>query len=339
MGPKNRAPQEWRNIWRAGCSAGVLAALSWGAAFAEPAERPPIHTYTQTYGPYDLEADALQQMPAGLVPVKFDQAVWVVGYTTEITSSSELPSRDLHCHTMMMGWDEWTHMPATGQPFKGVFSDGFTPSLRFPEGYGIYFEAGEEIELMPMFNNRQPSGIAAEIAVSIDFIPAAEAPEGLQPLYSAVAAIDNSRMYMVPPGASTREREFQLPYHGEMHAIGVHIHPYGDKVEVLNLTRGTKVWTAVGKRDDDGRLLGMPFLSSTEGYRFGPEDRFVLRATYENSTDVEQDAMTGLFIFFSTEDGKMPVLQDHAPDPLETGHGETAAGDESGHRGHGQPED
>lgn len=313
MGPSNKSPEVWRKMWIAGSSV-VLAALSFGAAFAETAERPPIYTYTQTYGPYGLQADTLQQMPAGLVPVTFEEPVWVVGYSTEIHSPSELPSRELHCHSLMMGWDEWTHMPAAGQPFKGVFSDGYTPSLVFPMGYGLYFEAGEALDLMPMFNNRQPSELEAELAVSIDFIRAAEAPAGLTPLYSAIVAIDDSRLYMVAPGKSTREREFQLPYHGEIHAIGIHIHPYGDQVEIFNQSRGTKVWTAVGRRDEDGRLQRMPFLSSPEGYRFGPEDRFLLRATYDNPTDVEQDAMAGLFIFFSTEDGKLPIIEGSAPE-------------------------
>jgi hypothetical protein len=326
-------PQDWRKRRRTACAAGVLLAMACGAAFAEPSEHPSIYTYTQTYGPYGLQADTLQQMPAGLVPLKFDEPVWVVGYSTAIHSPSELPSRELHCHSLMMGWDEWTHMPNAGQPFKGVFSDGYTPSLRFPMGFGIYFDAGESVDLMPMFNNRQSSGLEAELEVSIDFIRAADLPGGLTPLYSAIAAIDDSRLYMVPPGTSTREREFQLSYHGVLHAAAIHIHPYGDKVELVDLGRGTVVWSAIGKRGKDGRLLEMPVLSSSAGYPFGPEDRFLLRATYENPTDVEQDAMAGLFLFFSTEDGKLPQAGSAGAPPASDRDG--MGHDGMGHGGHG----
>ncbi len=309
-------------------SAAVLTALLWLAPVAaetEPGDRPAIYTHTTTYGPYDLKADTLQQMPAGLVPLSFDEPVWVVGYSTEITSDGERPSRELHCHTVMMEWDEWSHLPAIGQPFKGVFSDGYTRQVILPPGYGIYFDAGETIDLMPMFNNRQSDSFSAEMSVSVHFLRAAEAPPDIIPLYSTIIAIEDSRLYMVPPGISSREVRFQLPYYGEMHAIGVHIHPYGHQIEVLNETRGNQVWNAVGKRGDDGRLLEMPFLSTAEGYPFGPEDRFLLRATYDNSSDVEQDAMAGLFIFFSTEDGKMPVIEG-----ADTG----AASDHGGHGSH-----
>jgi hypothetical protein len=328
-------PPPWRKIWRTGCAAGALAAASWATASAETHDRPVIFTYSQTYGPYGLAADTLQQMPAGLVPLKFDEPVWVVGYTTKITSESELPSRELHCHSLMMGWDEWTHMPTAGQPFKGVFSDGYTPTLTFPPGFGIYFDAGESVDLMPMFNNRQAAGLEAALDVSIDFIRAADVPQGLTPLYSAIAAIDDSRLYMVPPGTSSREREFQLLFHGEIHAVGIHIHPYGHQVELVDLNRGTRVWNAIGKRDENGRLLEMPFLSAAEGYRFGPEDRFLLRATYDNPTDVEQDAMAGLFLFFSTEDGTLPSSEGGAEGSAPEHGGMEHGGTEHGGTEHG----
>jgi len=39
-----------------------------------------------------------------------------------------------------------------------------------------------------------------------------------------------------------------------------------------------------------------------------PGQRFLLRATYDNVTDQEQDAMAGLFMFYSTPDGKPPAM-------------------------------
>lgn len=289
----------------------VFLALASASVAAAQSSRsgPDIYTASSTHGPYALEAMSLQQMPDGYVPIKFDEPVWVVGYSTKVGGVAEQPSRELHCHTMMMTRERWLEFPVAGQPFRGLYSDGYTSSLTLPPGFGIYFEAGEQLDFMPMFNNRDPSKTEASLGVEIHFIRAEEV-EGLVPLYSAVAAVDDSKVYMVPPGGNVREKEFRLPYQGEIHAMGVHVHPYGRSVELINLARDSEVvWRAVGALDDQGRLVSMPFYSRRVGYAFGPEDRFLLRATYDNPTDVEQDAMAGIFMFFSTEDGKPPVYQ------------------------------
>ena len=107
-------------------------------------------------------------------------------------------------------------------------------------------------------------------------------------------------------GEDLREREFRIPYAGTIHAMGVHIHPYGREIALINKSRDETVWSSVGNVGPDGQLIDMPFYSNAEGYRFSSEDRFAIRARYFNPTEVEQDAMAGLFIFFATEDGKLP---------------------------------
>jgi hypothetical protein len=268
-----------------------------------------VFSSTQTFGPYDLDGQKLQQMPAGFVPIQFEEPVWVIGYSTEmVDAEGEALSNDLHCHTMLTTpiVERWKDKPLNGRPFKGLYTDGFTRRIVLPEGFGLFVAGGEHLELQPMFNNRDDGRVQAAMAITAHFVRADDLPEPLTPLFTTVAAVADPHLYMVPPGEDVREREFRLPYSGTIHAMGVHIHPYGREIELINKSRDEIVWQAVGEVGLDGRLINMPFYSSQEGYRFSPEDRFAIRARYFNPTDVEQDAMAGLFIFFSTDDGKLP---------------------------------
>ena len=290
------------------CLAGLIGLGLVFPTYGE-SDKPTIYSSTQTYGPYSLESDRLQQMPAGFVPISFEEDVWVLGYSSIIidAAGNEM-ARDLQCHTVLAGEqeDDWRGSSINGAPFPGFYSDGYTPRFVLPEGTGVLFRAGDLLHLTPMFNNRQDEAVEASMAVSVDFVKATELDRPLVRLHSTVAPLTDPFLYMVPPGGNVKEREIQFPYEGKIHAMGLHLHPYGRVFEVIDVGRNQTVWRAEGEVGDDGRLLSLPTFSSRDGYPFGPEDRFLLRATYANPTDVEQDAMAGVFIFFSTPDGDVP---------------------------------
>lgn len=279
------------------------------AALPAHADGVKVYSSTQTFGPYDLDEERLQQMPAGFVPIQFEEPVWVIGYSTEMVDAEGEPlTNDLHCHTMLTApiVDRWKDHQLNGRPFKGLYTDGFTRRIVLPEGFGLHIRGGEHLELQPMFNNRGDARVSAAMAITAHFVRADDLPAPLTPLYTTVAAVADPHLYMVAPGEDVREREFRIPYAGTIHAMGVHIHPYGREISLINKSRGETVWSAVGEVGADGQLIDMPFYSDPEGYPFSPEDRFAIRARYFNPTEVEQDAMAGLFIFFATEDGELP---------------------------------
>ncbi len=286
------------------CLALVLISVSRLAA-----EGLRVYSSIQTFGPYDLDEDRLQQMPGGIVPLQFEEPVWVIGFSAEMIDAEGEPlSNDHHCHTILTTpiADRWKEKQLNGRPFQGFYTDGFTRRIVLPEGFGIFIGTGEHLEFQPMFNNRSDQRISAAMAITAHFVRAGELPEPLTPLFTTVAAVADPHLYMVAPGEDVREREFRIPYAGVIHAMGVHIHPYGREIALINKSRGETVWKSVGNVGPDGQLVDTPFYTNAEGYRFSPEDRFAIRARYFNPTDVEQDAMGGLFIFFATEDGKLP---------------------------------
>ncbi len=307
---------------------------------AEEAPQARIYTAEQVYGPYDLKPDQLQQIPAGVVPISFEEKSWLVGYRTEVIDGEGKPlGKEMHCHTMMMngmGLGD-THMQHAMDafPFKGVYTDGYTNFVRLPRGFGIPFTKDETLDMIPMFNNRDSASMSASMRVEAFFLLDRELPETLTPLYSTIQSVSAPHLYHVEPGTDTREKEFAMPYGGTIHAMGVHIHPYGRSIELLEATTGTCIWEFKGEVGEDGTLLSIPFFSSETGIPFKEGQRFLLRATYENVTDTPQDAMAGLFLFFSTEDGKPPKnptggMEGHG------GHGEGHS-DHGGHQGHGRP--
>jgi len=278
---------------------GALLALSLAVAYAgTPESYGPVESVVHTYGPFDLKAAALQQLPPRM-EVVFPEDLWLVGYHTKIVDQSGHPiSREFQCHTYL-----GTSLPQhhTHDQVVGLFSDGYTEDFVLPPGFGILFKAGEKIYWTPMFNNRHPEAASASMRLTLEVIRAANLRRPLAPLRTTFRTVQVPDLYYVNPGKDVKETTFTLPFTGKIHAMGTHIHPYGVSVELIRADSGETVWNATGTQDASGRLVSMPVYSSAGGYPVRPGDRFRLRATYRNTTDKRIDAMAGVFILYSPD--------------------------------------
>ncbi len=256
-----------------------------------------VETLNYVYGPFDLQADTLQQIPQQR-GFSFPEDVWLVGYSAEvIDSGGNKLARELQCHTFLGSGIPEHHRRTE---VVGLFSDGYTDSMDLPDGFGLLFKAGERIAWMPMFNNRTPQLSKAAMRVAFRIIRARNSRRPLKALTTTFRSVHSPDLYYVPPGRDVRETTFHLPA-GEIHAMGTHIHPYGVSIELINLTRGEPVWKAVGRRDEEGALVSMPVYKNAEGYRVRPGDRFKLVVVYENTTSEPVDAMAGIFVLYAPE--------------------------------------
>lgn len=260
-----------------------------------------VETVVHTYGPFDLRASALQQMPPRM-EVVFPEDLWLVGYHTKILDAGGKPiSREFQCHTFL-----GTSLPAhhSHDQVVGLFSDGYTEDFALPPGFGIFLKGGQRIYWTPMFNNRQGGAVSASMHLTLDVIRGVNVRRPLVALATTFRTIKVPDLYYVEPGTDVQETTFTLPFAGRIHAMGTHIHPYGVAVEVLPEAGGEPIWKAEGKLDASGRLVAMPQYSNAEGYRVRAGDRFRLRATYRNTTDKPVDAMAGVFLLYAAEDGE-----------------------------------
>lgn len=263
-------------------------------------EWPVPETLVREYGPFALEEDLLQQVPP-MVTVTFPSDVWLVGYKVDVVDpqGQELP-HDLVCHTFLgdripQPTDHHSHA------MSGVYSDGFTTHIEFPKGFGIPYKANQELTWMPMFNNRGTIPVSAAMRVSFQLIRTENLRHPLKRLHSTVKSVEFPDLYYVNPGKDVREVKFRFGFHGKVHVMGTHIHPYGVSIELVNLTEGKSIWTAKGTVDKDGNLISMPIYRSVEGYQVNPDDQFKIVATYNNTTVDDIDAMAGLYVFYSVD--------------------------------------
>lgn len=287
-------------LWILACAVSVLQAQDVRSSDVQqtPDLQAVTETLVQTYGPFRLESETLQQVQsAGQLP--FQEDAWLTGYRVEMTDAGgQTLDRELMCHTFF-----GSRVPKHDihDELRGIFSDGYTQGMRLPPGYGIFFEAGENAVWLPMFNNRNPEFANASMEVTLELVPARKVPGGLRELSTTFQSVQMPHLYYVPAKKQdVRESSFLLPFVGRIHAMGTHLHPYGVSVELINVTRNESVWKAVGKRNEEGRLVEMPVYSSTEGYRVETDDLFKIVATYDNPTEQPVDAMAGIFILYTT---------------------------------------
>jgi hypothetical protein len=229
---------------------------------------------------------------------RLSEPVWVIGYETEIFDhASKQPRENFLCHTLFGdGWQE-QNLPG----WKAIYTDSFTREVKLPEGFGLYLSPGENLEWMPMFNNRSANVAEVGMRARIQVIREKDLVTPLRQLYSALYSIHEPHLYFVPPGGDEREMTFHVPFDGRIHFIGTHIHPYAESIEVFNVSRNERIWKSEKKIDATGSMRGLTVYSSPEGYPVEILQTLRLKAVYGNPTDKPIDAMAGVFILYSRE--------------------------------------
>jgi hypothetical protein len=248
-----------------------------------------------------LEPDALAHSPIGSMQnFSFSEPVWMIGYRSEISDwQGQKPKGNHLCHTFF--GDQMVHQD-NGQVMKAIYSDAFTQGIRFPDGFGMRLEAGEELHWMPLFNNRTEFPVGVSMKCEVLLIREKDLERELRPLQAIMRSVNMPHLFFVPPGRHQHESTFKLPFNGRIHAMGTHIHPHGQSVELFNLTRQENVWKGKKKANDQGEMVAMEVYSNAEGYPVRSGETYRVKSVYQNPTDLKIDAMAGLFIFYSLDE-------------------------------------
>lgn len=239
--------------------------------------------------------------PGKAIKLSFDEPIWIIGYETEIfTEDGQRPEENYICHTFLA--DRPVSQRAN-QALRGVYSDHYNPTIRFPEGLGIRIDANEPLELMEMFNNRGEEATVVSMHYTLTVIRERDLKQPLRPLYSMMRSVAIPHLYFVMPGRHSRNHMINFEASGRIHFMGPHIHPYGESVELYNVTRDELVWKGDTTAGPDGELHSAEVFSSGSGYPVDAGDLYRLTVTYNNTTDKDIDAMGGLFIFYTPGSG------------------------------------
>ena len=245
-----------------------------------------------------LESGVLaHHLPQAMRDFRLAEPAWIIGYRSEIVDSQGKPPRENYlCHTFF-GDQRVTQEP--DQELKGIYSDAFTPGVLLPDGFGILLTPDEGLHWMPMFNNRDERPARVAMNTVLLLIRAKDVKKPLTPLYSMLRSVEVPHLFFVPPGRHEKTTTFALPFDGQIHFLGTHIHPHGVSIELFNVSRRERVWKGSRKLDNGGRMVGMDVYSSGEGYPVRAGEAYRVTAVYDNPTRAPIDAMAGLFMLYS----------------------------------------
>jgi cyclophilin family peptidyl-prolyl cis-trans isomerase len=138
--------------------------------------------------------------------------------------------------------------------------------------------------------------------------------------------------WVVPPGREVN-RTFvteimEIPYDTTMHYAAVHLHPFAESLELVDLTTGESVFkSSVENHEDKIGIKRVEYFASEEGIPLFADHDYEVVSVYNNTSGEEQDSMA-VFLFYLAD--RKFVRRERAPDQARVAHVElpVAVGEE-----------
>lgn len=279
------------------------------------------HTITLRLGPMNLPAHQdhmeVAQPPDKIWTIPVNG--WLVAYHPRLVDAEgkEEPGRLLH-HTAFWNLDRPDFLcPNKEEHIFGA--GGEMNDWAETPGYGYRVRNGERIRIETMVHNPTDTDYPQtwlEVRVEYRDAPAAgETPKikSVYPIWMDVMECGNSG-YDLPPGHSVKTGTVSLHYSGALLGVGGHMHNYGRRLILEDITQKDTVATLDTKLDDAGRMLSMPVMAFYDrgGYRLEKGDALKITATYDNPTSrLLRDGAMGIVVgyFLPDNDAEMVALR------------------------------
>jgi len=281
------------------------------------------HRFVITVGPTDLPAHSGHHMVRqyGVQVFRLPRGGWLKGYVVDIVDAGgRVLPRELIHHVEMI---EFERRALLGPEIQRMVSVGKeTPTSLLPPGIGYPVRRGELVGINAMLDNPTDStyrGVYARVTLPYTAEGGATRLLDIISISTDVTGnVGRSSDYDVPPGRSSVSHDFTIPISGTLLAVGGHLHDFGARLLLVNLTTGDTLYDALPTADSSGRITDMPMgnLWRTGGYRVGGGQRFRLTAFYDNPTSrtIPQGAMGTLGGAFKPDAGQVwPALDPDDP--------------------------
>src|SRR5438552_3643569 len=276
------------------------------------------HTITLRVGPMNLPAHTshmkMPQPPDLIWTVPLDG--WLLAYHPKLVDAggNSVPGTVLH-HVAF--WNENRADFLCPNKEEHIFGAG-SELTDWAEisGYGYRVQKGEKIRIETMmYNPTATSYDKAYLEVVIPFQEASDtaAPrKNVYPAWMDVAACGNSG-YDLPAGKSEKTGTVTVKYDGVLLGVGGHLHDYGKKIILQDVSRKETVATLDAKSDAEGHLESVPVKLFVQdgGYKFAEGDVLKISATYDNPTGkLLRDGAMGIAVgyFAASHDTNMAAL-------------------------------
>lgn len=290
QGPVSPNGSGKRTVRRALLGVAVLLVAGAGALWLVGARGSSGNELVLEMEPVDLPAgashhDAPQPMP---LLTEVPQAGWLHGYSVEVVDAQGrlVPPEVLH-HVNII-------TPDRRELFSHIMlrlgaSGKETGEVRLPWFLGHPIEAEQGILVVAMLHNptdRSYDGV--RVRVRMPFRPRGGLirPISVFPMYMDVMPPASVHAYDMPPGKSAQYWEGSPAVPGRLLGLGGHLHKYGERLVLEDVTEGRVLWEARPVIDETGEVIAMP--KSLFPGRFGiyldPSHTYRLTAEYDNPT-------------------------------------------------------
>ena len=183
--------------------------------------------------------------------------------------------------------------------------------------YGYRVTKDERIRVETMFDNPTETAYPKtylEVKIEYRAREAGGAPlKSVYPTWFDVMECRDSA-YDLRPRMSVTTGEITLRYAGTLLGVGGHLHDYGQRLLLENLTRKEQIALLNSTLDPQGRILTMPVhtFSDRGGYRLNRGERIRVSATYDNrSARLLSEGAMGIVVgyFLPDDDSQMAALR------------------------------
>jgi len=217
-----------------------------------------------------------------------------------------------------------------------------TPQLEIPAFlFGVPIERGERLIAGAMLANTSAAsyhGVRARLVLRYVARgrpwPLYRAyPWALDVQYPLGTGPTGSKAFNLPPGHTARSWEASPAIAGTILGVGGHLHDYGVRLELKDVTTGALLWQGHPVTDGPGRVVAFPVTLLFSWHRLGihivPTHRYRVTVEYDNPTqqvipDGGMGAVAGLFVpdygaEWPTVDRSDPVYQEDLNETIRSG--------------------
>lgn len=240
-------------------------------------------------GPFDLapshDAGAMQVVrgTAGL-----PTGAWFTGFRVRVldASGAELPASLIHhVNVLLPGRRDLF----TSGLYRLAAAGAETAPIELPWPLALALERGESLLVVVMLHNAGHSAVDdVTVELVLDYRPFGRLPHvRVETIYlDAVEHGLGSHTWDLPAGASQRSWEGSPAVPGRILALGGHMHRYGTRILLEDVTAGVELWDGVPDTAPDGEIRSVPrgqFLTRL-GIPLDTAHTYRVTVFYENPT-------------------------------------------------------
>ena len=243
-------------------------------------------------GPLDLPAHtdhmATAQPPDLFWAVPIDG--WLVGYHPRLVDAAGNPEPGRLLHHVAFWNTSRSDFLCPNKEEHLFGAGGEMNDWPAVPGYGYRVRQGERIRIETMFHNPTDTSYPQTyLEIRIEYragSAAAGRPEAIKSIYPTWFDVMQCSPsgYDLQAGKNVTTGEITVKYAGTLLGVGGHLHDYGRRLVLENLTRNEEVAALDAKLDAAGHIVAMPVQTFFDrgGYRLNRGERLRVTATYEN---------------------------------------------------------